>query len=735
MRHSYHTLLICLFCVLSLAVVEAQTPVASAASRNVRERDPLLRADGREVFFTRPDFANNKGVDNAADIWTRTRYADGSWGRALNPGSPINTFGHDRAIGISPDGTRLAALRSGASNYIDLLEINGRNWRILESWPLPSDVKAEYGLSFDANAQRLFYSAPGYDGSLDLFLRFARADGEWSEATALRELNGPGQESSPRLATDGRTLYFRRNDREWLRQTEPGGPATVVDIPGSLSQFTFSLDATGLDPVVVLGEPGQERLYSQTLPRTAAPPPAALTRGYLPSPPLPGELTAGVAIAGAAGNLHVRPDAMLRYAVFLREGESLVVDGQLPAVPQSGPAAGGLANVGGASVPSPDQVRLEAGIAQRERELRQLDEARRQYDLAMPKTADEELLELRRQFDQASRPAGDTLPPQSTAKGTAASRERFARELAELERMKEKFRRQQDEKLRQQNRTGNHRWTETEAPATTTPAAAAPDTYAAPSAGSISDYYRSAPDPALARQQAYADSLRLQATVRNNLYGNQQPKVYERQPWENELRRDLPRTTSLSPEEVNRLDAEYQRKLDELATLKAELQRLNNPSPSPEPAPTTYYPQNPPTDHPANRNWTAKGSTIPDPYQRPAPSNEQPTRYSAAYPPATSAAVPTGISFIPNTAYPDGAGYGGLDQLVQQVKSSPVVLEIRVHTPVTMERRAAQLLSEERAITIRDYLTEQGVPARNYRIVGYGNNLTGPGGERVEVFR
>ncbi|MFT6514027.1 MAG: hypothetical protein ACJAX1_002608, partial [Neolewinella sp.] len=72
-----------------------------------QEKDPVLRADGQVIFFTRPDFENNKGTDNAADIWIINRFANGSWGRALNPGSPINSFAHDRALAVSPDGSRL----------------------------------------------------------------------------------------------------------------------------------------------------------------------------------------------------------------------------------------------------------------------------------------------------------------------------------------------------------------------------------------------------------------------------------------------------------------------------------------------------------------------------------------------------------------------------------------------------------------------------------------------------
>jgi outer membrane protein OmpA-like peptidoglycan-associated protein len=50
-----------------------------------------------------------------------------------------------------------------------------------------------------------------------------------------------------------------------------------------------------------------------------------------------------------------------------------------------------------------------------------------------------------------------------------------------------------------------------------------------------------------------------------------------------------------------------------------------------------------------------------------------------------------------------------------------------------MDRRAAQLLSEERATTIRNFLLDQAISPNNFIVTGFGNNVTGKQGERVEV--
>ncbi|TXF88668.1 OmpA family protein [Neolewinella aurantiaca] len=720
-----HTISLIFLIFMTCSGLGAQVMISQQGLEAPQEKDPVLRADGQVLFFTRPNFENNKGTDNAADIWITNRNADGSWGRALNPGSPINSFAHDRALAISPDGNRLAVLRTGAVSYIDLLETSGRNWRVLDTWTLPDDVAPRYDLTFDPNGQQLIYSA--YDqGNLNLFRREALPNGLWASPEAIKELNGPGNETGPNLAADGRTLYFQRDGNRWFNQTSPGGQPRPVAIPGSVTQFSPALNGRQIIAVVKVGSAGD---HLQLLSAEAAdlPPAGEVVLGQLHAPPPLGEDLSRITL-NTGESLSVRPDILQRYAVFLRTDESLV-----------GAAAGGqtstgeLATTQGVRSPASDRSRIEAGIARRQRELDRLDRDRRKFDLVAPKTEDPELAALRSQYREVS---GDTLPPATTAKGTDT---RYAAELSELERMKAKFRRQQNEKLEQRNR-GSHNWSAKG----TTPQPAT----AAPEVPSIGDSYRPI-DPAgvaAARERAYQDSLRLAAEIRAGLQRDKSPRVYERDTWENEVRQGLPRKEPLSPAEVTRLDADYQRKLSELEALRAELHRLDGTTPT-NTQPAVSAP-------PTGQRWSAKG----DPYNRTAtpqsygqPSagttsqRTAPNQYSAAASgsynsgAATTkpggAPMPAGISFIPNTAYPDSRGYTGLDQLMGLIQQSTSVLEIRVHTPLDLDPRAAQLLSEERATTIRNFLNSKGIPAANYKVIGFGNNITGQQGERVEVVR
>lgn len=708
-----------------------QVPLGTSGKTG-QEKDPILRADGEELFFSRAGDPRNQGKDNAADVWFRSRNPDGSWGRAINPGPPINSAAHDQPLALNPDGTQMVVLRNGITNYLDLLERQERNWRIVKSWPIPEGAYPRLDLTFDFNAQRIVYSAYGSSGMLDLYERTALPGGQWSEARPLSELNGAAHSTRPQMASDGRTLFFRKAER-WHRQTDRGEYPEEVNISNRLQQFTTAADGSAF-AVVVYNDLGDDaRLVMQDLPVASLPPAARLVRGYLQAPPGPGATTTTVQLADGRA-LSVFPDALARYELFLRAGESLPTNENNATAGLMSNYSGttGLASTGSGPAPeNRDQMRLEREIATRERALQRLDAERRRFDLAVPKSTDPELEALHARYDEVQGTA-DTLPP-----GKNSVRDKYARELQELEMMKAKFRRQQEEKLRQRSTGSGHRWTEKSA-TTTTASGRVP----APVIPGIAESYTSPapPDSDAIRRKALRDSVNLQSAIRSGLYRDNGLRVYERQPWENTVRNDLPRTERISAEEAARLDAEYQRKQAEIAAMRAQLQRLNETSPAPSSATPPRgadaaggsggAPAAAPTDH----RWTAKGSPAPTTYGNARASSVPASPPRPQYP--ARAGVPgiaAGISFIPNTAYPDGAGYTGLDQLVKQLKERVTPLEIRVHTGADLDRRAAQLLSEERAVTIRDYLLEYGIPAHLFRVVGFGNNLTATGGERVEV--
>ncbi|NJB87355.1 outer membrane protein OmpA-like peptidoglycan-associated protein [Lewinella marina] len=621
---------------------------------DVRERDPVLTDSGQILYFTRPDHPRNQGIDDRADIWFRQRNANGSWGRALNPGSPVNSFGDDRLLGSSVDGNRLAVLREGQGEpAIELLERAGRSWRSIARWPLPQDVTELREIAFNATSQELVYARPNpANASRDLYLRRATA-GSWTTAKPLAWVNTSDHETKPQWAADGRTLYFRRGAGQWYRQVDRGTPPQSVDIPSRYLQ----LAATDEIVVATTDDLGQdERLVAPGLPLQALCPPGRISYGTLGTPPPAGTATVQVPLSSGV-EVTVRPDVLHRYAVVVREGEVAFPESNVPALTDVKPA-GSLASLRDITTENREAY-LQRTLEERQRELRRLDQLRRlRYTggNAGPASAEEET-------DDVQWLAADTLPPADTS---ASFRARYARELAELERMKAKFRRQQEDRLRERQR-GEYLdlgWSDRPGEPDTT---------------------------------EYINTDALRSTVRSGLYPDQRPPADSRRPWEYDVRGAAPQPQPATTE----LDAEYARQQRELEALRAQLREMNA---TPQPR----------QQAPARPTLTGKSPAAPVV----APSGSQAAR--------------SGITFIPNTAYPNSAGYAALEALAGRVRTATRVVEIRVHTVPGTDPRAAQLLSEERAVTIRNYLREAGIAPANFRVIGYGNHQP-EGGERVEV--
>ena len=732
----------------SLAPATAQIKIDGETQASTVEQYPVLSPDGNTLYFVRPAHPENKGPQDAADIWVRTRRADGTWSYAINPGTPLNTFAAERVLAVNPDGTRLAVFREPQGGSIELLERSGRNWQSSATWPLPPAARNYRDLTFNPNTQELIYSAAPDGTQRDLFRVRALNDGTWGEARPLATVNSIGDETNPVLAADNRTLYFQRNAREWLKADGLTAAPRPVPIETGLRSFAFPL---GPDleqrPAAVVYDGATQGLRNYRLPAAARPLPGEVIQAYLPEALPLDETVAEVAIS-TGQRLNVRPYPNQQFVLYLRSGEALSNTDLSAALPENAPVAGGLAATGTVATTDDAAGRLRRRIARQEQRV---------YD-------------LRRELDAEQEAVADSLPPYYRSRSET---DRLQESRTELERMKAKFRRQQDDRLHQ-------RGYRADTPATTTAPAdrynpnqvrargVEPSTYATPTPAYPQPY-----DPDAARR-AYEDSLRTADRVRNDLAPGGYRSPYGDQPWERDVQRGIPAPNNQpAPNYPPRYDVnaaraksgyptmrtdEYDRQAAELERLRAELRRLEGRDAANHSG--TYPARNAPVTD-GQYNYPASDPyRTPQTYDRPAPVQRSTNPYpSTGYPPqgrentyapdrsapnpygnparpsraTENPGFPSGITFIPNTAYLDGQGYGSLDNLVNDLKNRTSPLEVRVLTAVGLAPRNAQLLSEERATTIRDYLNKAGIDARKVQVIGYGNHLTGEAGERVEI--
>lgn len=224
------------------------------------------------------------------------------WTPAQNLGPPLSDALANIPLSITPDGKQLLIFRkSNKKGYADLALVR----RIDGTWAPPQQLKMEdfsnpggtsltAFLAFDGRHLLLSLKTPMQGDNL--FISRRKKDGSWSAPFGLTSLNTDGDEITPFLAPDGRTLYFasdgygdaqgldiyfaRRKGEGWTAWSTPKRLPDGVNTPGDEYYFKYPLDAEYAYLTTDLRS-GQRDLYRVKLPRAYGPLPVMEVSGKL----------------------------------------------------------------------------------------------------------------------------------------------------------------------------------------------------------------------------------------------------------------------------------------------------------------------------------------------------------------------------------------------------------------------------------------------------------------------
>jgi hypothetical protein len=182
---------------------------------------PSITADGQTLMFTRQGLTGRTGAKSQEDFYF-SHMKDGVWSKAVNAGQPINTIQNEGAQSISSDGGFMyftACDRSDGFGRCDIYysSFNGMTW----SKPLNIGSPVNTGYwesqpSISANGRMLFFASNrsvGF-GGMDLWYSVMNSKSEWGIPLNMGiAINTPGDEMSPFIHFDGKTLYFSSNGR------------------------------------------------------------------------------------------------------------------------------------------------------------------------------------------------------------------------------------------------------------------------------------------------------------------------------------------------------------------------------------------------------------------------------------------------------------------------------------------------------------------------------------------
>jgi flagellar motor protein MotB len=216
----------CQFALIAVKNPVPFNPVSIGSSINTKDDEywPSITADGQMLMFTRQlTFAeNNSSYGKVQEDFYLSYFSDSAWQKAFNAGAPLNTKQNEGAQSLSSNGNYMyftACDRPGGSGSCDLYfsAFNDGNWS--EPSNLRSPVNTPYWESqpsVSADGKTLFFSSsrPGGFGGKDLWFSKMDENNLWTDPVNLgKSINTEGDEMSPFIHFDGRTLYFASDGR------------------------------------------------------------------------------------------------------------------------------------------------------------------------------------------------------------------------------------------------------------------------------------------------------------------------------------------------------------------------------------------------------------------------------------------------------------------------------------------------------------------------------------------
>jgi outer membrane protein OmpA-like peptidoglycan-associated protein/tetratricopeptide (TPR) repeat protein len=270
---------------------------------------PSLTVDGKTIIFTRlVGSGTPKGQRKimAQEDFFTSQLIDNQW-QESEPLTSINSIYNEGAQSISSDGKLLfftACTRNDGFGSCDIYFSRNKDG----SWSVPQNVGEpvnssswESQPSISANGESLYFvsNRKGGKGGMDIWecklLGFSDAGSPvWGKAINMGDsINTPGNENSPFIHSDGKTLYFAsdywpglggydifysrlKNDSVWSKPKNLGFPInTYRDEQGLV------VDATGKNAYYASDRPGSRRMdiYSFELYKEAKPAPVSYIKG------------------------------------------------------------------------------------------------------------------------------------------------------------------------------------------------------------------------------------------------------------------------------------------------------------------------------------------------------------------------------------------------------------------------------------------------------------------------
>lgn len=272
------------------------------------EINPKVSPDGKTLYFIRADHPRNtKGALNSQDIWMADISNGVGTATASHLGAPFNTETYNSVAGVSPDENSMM-IKGNFKNGKFVGRGYSLIYRTATGWsdPVGLDIKDYENMakgkyvgaywSQDGKSLLLSMSENSTNDNQDIYVSQLQADGSWSRPMNLgKTINTTGDEHSPFLASDGKTLYFSSNregglgsndiwmskrlDDSWSNWSKPENLGS--DVNTSDWDAYYSIDASGKYAYMASSKnsKGREDIVRIKLKEEVQPDPVVLVKG------------------------------------------------------------------------------------------------------------------------------------------------------------------------------------------------------------------------------------------------------------------------------------------------------------------------------------------------------------------------------------------------------------------------------------------------------------------------
>jgi outer membrane protein OmpA-like peptidoglycan-associated protein/tetratricopeptide (TPR) repeat protein len=186
---------------------------------------PSVTADESMLLFTSTRVGSTGGKDKEGaydeDLWFSTRSEDGKWSAPQNFGTPVNTKNNNGIASFTGDGQFVVCGRCNELDGYGSCDIYGATLTG-KTWNMPINLgntinskswDAQVSIAVDGRTLVWSSNREGGFGDQDLWISRKNEKGFWTDAKNLGSIiNTEGNEYSPFLHPDGKTLYFSSNN-------------------------------------------------------------------------------------------------------------------------------------------------------------------------------------------------------------------------------------------------------------------------------------------------------------------------------------------------------------------------------------------------------------------------------------------------------------------------------------------------------------------------------------------